>query len=309
MDSFSLQCFLMLADKLNFTRVAYSMNVSQPTLSRIIANLEREVGATLFNRSKQAITLTTAGQQLVFYAESIIQEWETAIRRTQLADKEGGSRLRIGFLPAMCMELLPTVVQRVKNEHAEIELVLEPHSVDKLIAEFNDGNLDLILMMNWKTEWLNNCMVEQFYRDNYCVALHKDHPLANREFIQMEEIVDELCLFYKTLGDFRTHKAAEPGVLALQFEMAYKTPLHSTKTVGDLLGLMTLLECREGIGILPSHLKRFGFSNIKFIPILSNDGDGDFTFRGMTCWRQDNCDPAVDEVRRILREVGSFTEQ
>ena len=309
MDTFSLQCFLMLVDELNFTRAAYAMNVSQPTLSRIIASLEREVGTALFNRNKQAISITEAGQEFAHYAESIIRSCEYACRRAQTVATSGGGLLRVGFLPIMCYELMPVVMRRMQAEYPNVEVVPEPYSHDKLIFEANGGNLDLVLLLDWKTDRLINCVVEPFFYDYYCVALHRNHRLANRASIGLEEIADEPCIFYKTLGDFRTRNAGERAALSSHLERATKTNLKTIKTASDLIGLMTLLECEQGVGILPYHIQRFALENTKFIRIRQESGAEDFTFRGMMCWRRDNQNPALKGICRILRKVGEYSPE
>ena len=306
MDSFSLQCFLMLAEQLNFTKAASAMNVSQPTLSRIIANLENEVGVMLFNRGKHGITLTGAGQELSVYADNIVRSCEYAVRRARAVENGLGGKLSIGFLPAMCMDFLPVVVQRMKAEFPEVELILEPHTQDEMIFEMNEGNLDLVLMMETKMDRLINCERQQFYQDEYCVALHKDHPLAAKDFIEMEDLAGEHCLFYKRWRDFSGKRNLEAGPLAAQFEEASNIALTDTRTVNDLFGLLTLLECKEGVGLLPTHLKRPGFPDIKFVKIRLEEKDKDFFFRGYMCWRRTNANPALDVIRKMLLEAGGF---
>lgn len=307
MDTFSLQCFLMLAEQLNFTRAAYTMNISQPTLSRVIATLERTVGTALFNRDKRSISVTEAGLEFAHYAESIIRSCDYACRRAQAVADGGRGMLRVGFLPIMCYEIVPAVMRRMKEEHPNIEVVLEPYSQDKLIFEVNEGNLDLVLILDWKSDRLINCVVEPFFQDYYCVALHRNHRLANQESIGIEEISDEHCLFYKPLGDFRARSAYNQAALSSLFEMSTNTSIKTMKTASDLIGLMTLTDCGQGIAILPSHIQQFALKNTKFIRIRQDEGMEDFTFRGVMCRRQDIQNPALKDIARILHEVGGYS--
>ena len=63
MDEKDLQIFLTLADTGNLTRTAEKLYLAQPTLSKRLQNMESELGATLFLRSKQGVTLTPAGER------------------------------------------------------------------------------------------------------------------------------------------------------------------------------------------------------------------------------------------------------
>ncbi len=303
MDQFSLKCFLMLAEQLNFTKAASAMNVSQPTLSRIIAALEHEVGTPLFNRSKQAITITAAGREFALYAENIVRSYDYAVRRARIVAENSSVRLRLGFLPPMCTGIMPIVAKRMREEHPEIELVLEPHNQTHLISEINEGNLDLALIMHWRTESLIQCEVEQFFQDDYYVAMDPDHPLAQQDSLRLEDIAGERCLFYKALADFRTYSASDPGPLLLQMDMDRKAHLEETDVVNDIIGLMTLLTCNEGVGILPNHVKRFALPGLKFVR-LEKENDSGIPFRGLMCWRRGNDSPHLEILRQVVRETG-----
>lgn len=305
MDQFSLRCFLMLAEQLNFTKTASVMNVSQPTLSRIIAALEHEVGTPLFNRSKQAITITAAGKEFALYAESIVRSCDYAIRRAKIAAGNGSFRLRLGFLPVMCSGILPIVAKRMQEEHPEVKLVLEPHSQTRLITEINQGNLDLALIMHWRTEALIQCEVEQFFQDDYYVAMNPNHPLSQRESLRVEDIAHERCLFYRAMADFRTYSSSDPGPLFLQMEMDNKDRLEETDVVNDIIGLMTLLECNEGVGILPYHIKRVALPELKFVR-MRKENDAGIPFRGLMCWRRSNDNPSLEILRKVVRETGEI---
>jgi DNA-binding transcriptional LysR family regulator len=106
------------------------------------------------------------------------------------------------------------------------------------------------------------------------------------------------------LGNFRTRNSQELGLLAIQFELMKAARLHNIKEVNDLIGLMTLLESNEGIGILPTHVERLALPNVKFIKLHQDENDENAIFRGVMCWRRSSDSPAMRELRRILREVG-----
>ena len=62
MNFFQLECFITLATLLNFTKAANAMFISQPTFSRHILSLEKELGVKLFHRDKRTVKLTKAGE-------------------------------------------------------------------------------------------------------------------------------------------------------------------------------------------------------------------------------------------------------
>lgn len=305
MDVFSLQCFLMLKDQLNFTRAANAMNVSQPTLSRIIAGLEKDVGVLLFNRCKQGITVTAAGHEFASCAEKIVQGCEQAVRRTRAAAAGHIGTLSVSYLPAMGVLVSPAI-RRMKREHPEIILTVTPQGREDIVSALNDGKLDLGIVMDYRLDQLVNCHKEQFYQDNYYVALHCDHPLAKMETVRLHDLADDTCLLYKAPDAFRARNTADNGAVAKQFEAAAKIPLYNAKCVDDLLGLLTLLDCQEGIAILPIHLRPICPSSIKFISLSLDAPYQGIVFHGMSCWSRSNSNPALDKFLDILRTPAVF---
>lgn len=305
MDNFSLHCFLVLAERRNFTKAAAVLNVSQPTLSRIIASLEDEIGVPLFIRSKRGISLTNSGQELSIYADSIVRSCEYAMRRARAAENQTVGKLSLGFLPAMCMDLLPTIVQKVEEKFPELELILEPHNQAELIHELNEENLDIALLMDSISERMINCEKVPFYQDEFYLAVDISHPLSKRNVVHLDEIANEHCLFYrKSASPFLAQTSPQPGLLAAQYEAVNKTPLTNTSTLDDLIALFTLIRCRQGVGILPTHLQRLGFPNVQFIRIELEKEKKDFTFRGLMCWHQSNKNPLLEPLKSIILEVG-----
>jgi LysR family positive regulator for ilvC len=72
-----LKLCVLLAEHLHFTKTSEVANISAPTLSRTIKQIEEEVGAILFNRNKRTVTLTKQGEAFICYAKTVITQWHT----------------------------------------------------------------------------------------------------------------------------------------------------------------------------------------------------------------------------------------
>ncbi|MCA1674595.1 MAG: LysR family transcriptional regulator, partial [Actinobacteria bacterium] len=98
--------FLAVAQTRHFTRAAELTHVAQPSLSKQIHNLERELGSELFHRARGNVSLTPAGEVLVPFAKRILADVETArMQVNELAELRLG-RLRLGATPSLCTGLL-----------------------------------------------------------------------------------------------------------------------------------------------------------------------------------------------------------
>jgi LysR family transcriptional regulator, cyn operon transcriptional activator len=140
-----LRYFIAVAEFANFRRAASALHVSQPTLSHQIAQLELQIGSTLFDRSRQKVQLTSAGQILLRTAHSILRELGEAKRSiAELAQLEGG-QLRIGVLPSINVSLSPEFVRQFVKRYPKVSLSLTELEEDELSIRLLSGRIDLAL--------------------------------------------------------------------------------------------------------------------------------------------------------------------
>lgn len=124
MELHQLQYFRAVSEEQSFTRAAERLFVTQPNISVQIRKLEREIGATLFDRSRGSVTLSAAGEILYDCAQSIFETLETAKSRIGALETESTPTLRIGYLPSLSGNVLPALVTAVLGVVPETSLVL-----------------------------------------------------------------------------------------------------------------------------------------------------------------------------------------
>lgn len=110
LDLRKLRYFLAVAEELNFARAAERLHIVQPVLSRQIAALERELGVTLFDRSKRGTRLTDAGSTLVDEARAILVSASAVQRRVQRSADEGPV-FTIAFMPGIVVTPAVTALE------------------------------------------------------------------------------------------------------------------------------------------------------------------------------------------------------
>src|SRR5919201_7158914 len=101
MQLHQLRYFLAVAGTRHFTRAAASVHVAQPSLSKQIRTLERELGSPLFSRARGNVTLTPAGETLLPLARRILADVETARREVQDLTGLRRGRVRLGATPSL----------------------------------------------------------------------------------------------------------------------------------------------------------------------------------------------------------------
>ena len=97
MDVEQLRAFLAVAEELHFGRAAARLHVAQPPLSRTIKQLEKHLGATLFDRNTRSVKLTASGQALIDPARAVLEAMRTAENAVVSADGGETGLVRIAF--------------------------------------------------------------------------------------------------------------------------------------------------------------------------------------------------------------------
>lgn len=118
--------FLAVAEELHFGRAAERLGMAQPPLSRQIQQFEQEMGATLFNRGRSAITLTQAGHRLYDRGREMmgtVTDLQLEIRRI---GQGAAGRLRIGFVGSSSYGILPNIIKAFRNANPAVSLSLMP---------------------------------------------------------------------------------------------------------------------------------------------------------------------------------------
>ncbi|MCW2288417.1 LysR family transcriptional regulator [Leucobacter luti] len=131
----------------HFTRAAEQLHLAQPSLSRQIATLERDLGVELFHRVRGNVALTSAGERLLPLARRMLADAETA--RNEMAELAGlqRGRIRLGATPTLCTSLVADVLAEFHERHPGIDIEVMERGSRSLIAALMEGALDLALIV------------------------------------------------------------------------------------------------------------------------------------------------------------------
>ena len=139
--------FAMIAELGHFTRAAERLHLAQPSLSRQVATLERELGVELFHRVRGNVTLTAAGERLLPIARRMLADADTA--RDEMAELAGlrRGRIRLGATPTLCTSLVAEVLAEYRARYPGIDIEILERGSRSLIAALVEGGLDLALIV------------------------------------------------------------------------------------------------------------------------------------------------------------------
>ncbi|MFJ4711328.1 LysR substrate-binding domain-containing protein [Streptomyces sp. NPDC088785] len=185
-----LRYFTAVADELNFTRAAERLYVSQPTLSKQIRALERQLGAELFVRDRRAVRLTAVGEALLPHARALLAAWDGAeedVRRARAAER---SALVVGMSTSPGRGLLPALRSRLLARRPDARPTLHQVGWADPSAGLADGSSDVAFV------WLPLPDGERYRtvvvaEEPRLVALPPGHRLAGRAVVDFAELLDE----------------------------------------------------------------------------------------------------------------------
>ena len=146
MNTKQVQYAIELAKTKNFSQVSDKLNISQPTLSKQIINLENTLGVKLFERSTASVSVTPAGEHFVREAQKLLFREEQLIRSMEEYSNEEKGRLTIGISPFRNLFLMPQIVSAVKQAFPGIQVILHETNSDQLRKEAAEGKYDFAIV-------------------------------------------------------------------------------------------------------------------------------------------------------------------
>jgi len=198
MELHQLRYFVATAETGNFSRAAERANVSQPSLSQQILNLEKEVGHKLFHRLGRKAVLTEAGQVFLDRARRILTEVESAAK--ELGDHAGlERRISIGAVQTVMPYLITPFIARCRQLLPNLQVDAREDFRADLVQSVVDGELDLAVVPLPVKE--HRVSIEPLLTEPLLLVVGNHHRFASRSEMSIADLADES---FVSLGDSST---------------------------------------------------------------------------------------------------------
>lgn len=252
--------FVAVAEELSFTRAAERLHMAQPPLSQQIGLLEKDLGVTLFDRSRRSIRLTPAGVTMLPEARRLLADLdETARMIRRVADGALG-RLSVGFVPSAVNGRLPDVLRTFRSDNPDVELVLRELPPDPLLAAVESGRLDLGLVYRpVAADGLTDVLVA---REPLVLALPDEHPAATSDAVALADVATEPFIMTEQ-HDVPGLHATIAGALA----DAGIAPRIAQRGVWLVHTVLALVAAGIGLALVPSSAATLHRPGVAFRPI------------------------------------------
>lgn len=193
LDPYRLRQFVAVADRLNITRAAEDLHLSQQAVSSAIKNLERDLGVTLLERSGRRIALTKEGDELLSGARLLLDASQSLVRTTRTAGRGRGEHLTIGHTPTVDPDEIFELTAPVRRLFPRAAITTRQIFPDEISATLRSGTIDVALRRGSAMPDATAAAAILAYFP-LSVAVAATHRLANRTRISLHELKEDVLI-------------------------------------------------------------------------------------------------------------------
>jgi DNA-binding transcriptional LysR family regulator len=233
-----LRILLAVADHGGFTAAAERIGSTQPSVSRAISALERELGATLFARHREGIAATEAGSIAIHHARQALASLERLEQEVTAVSGRINGTLRIASLPSATGSLLATPLRAFTDRHPALTVRLFEGTDQEVRDWLTRGAADLGIV----TLPADGYEYTELGGDEMVAVLPAAHPLAGRSTVSLDALTEE-CFILPTGGC---------GPLILDAARRKRATLHIAYEAREPQSLLEMVAAGLGITVMPT---------------------------------------------------------
>lgn len=241
MELHQIRYFLALEKTLNFTRAAEDCNVSQPALSRAIAQLEAELGGELFRRERSLTHLTAFGQAVRPDLQRCFESSQRAKCVAREYMKEGHAPLNILLARTVEMEALSPMFNELARAFPKIEIRMSRNPPHEIGDKLKSGDAEIAISGPLEDEW-NRLETRKLYEQSFGLLMNNDRKATPHGAIEIKALKGERLLS-------RAHCPLCDKILDMLKELGDASA--SKLEVSSIDDLPELVLSRLGVGIWP----------------------------------------------------------
>lgn len=194
MESKSLKAFVVVAEELNFRKAADRLGMSQPPLTRLINQLEYDLGARLFNRTTRMVELTGAGLHLLKKGKDILSELQNLEFEVRSIQKLRTGKLRISMSGSTFHSEVPKLISSFKDQFPKVTIELFDQSLNTIRQNLLTAKVDISFgPHDFKDHNLKKVPVQTH---ELGLAIPMNNILSDRKVIRLKDLEGETIIFH-----------------------------------------------------------------------------------------------------------------
>ena len=253
-----LRYFVAVAEAENVSRAALKLHVSQPALSRQIRDLEDELSVLLLERGPQAVRLTSAGKVFFREAEAVLARTDAAVAAVRAAAGGTHTELHVGYAPSLTAQILPGALRNFQQAFPRARVLLHDLSTEEMLTQLRAKKIQLSLMVRPCPGTLRGLRFVELARYPMCIAVARNHPLAQSLSITRELAAREDFVGY-TREDYPEYHA--------QLREVFGHKLRLVEAHDSATSLIAAVESGRGVAMVPSCMACLAGDRLKLVPL------------------------------------------
>ena len=230
--------FVKTVDTGSFTKAATALNYAQSSVSKMIADLEKEWNVTLLERGRSGVHLTPYGEQILPYIRMLLDDYRKLESHVNELNGIQTGVIRIGTFSSVAINWLPNIVAEFQKDYPGIEYEMLLGDYDEVENWIGEGRVDCgFLSLPTKAAYDTISLK----MDEYMVVLPEHHPFCEKEKIEIESLEKEPFMLLEHGGKTEVTELLEKSGVHPQIRF----------TTWEDYAIMAMVEKGLGIGILP----------------------------------------------------------
>lgn len=187
MNTRHLQIFLTVCDTGNMTRAARQLYMTQPAVSQVISDLEKEYTVRLFERMNHRLYLTAGGLELRSYASHMLNLADQA--KKHLAELGAAGAIKVGASQTVGAYLLPAILHAYRNQMPAVEVYSLVDNTQVIEDQILDDQIDLgIVEGTIRSKYIKT---EVLCTDDLTIICGPDHPYSRKETLEITDLAEQ----------------------------------------------------------------------------------------------------------------------
>ena len=187
MFDFRLKVFHTVAKRLNFTKAADELCITQPAVSKHIREIENHFQLKLFDRNGTKIKLTEAGEIMLQYTNQIFTLYGNLEFELNSLNERHNGKLRIGASTTIAQYVLPPLLADFHKRFSDIEVTLTINNTEQIEQALQNKDIDFGIIEGQSKN--SSFKYTEFIKDEIVLVANSNHPLAKKDTIELDELL------------------------------------------------------------------------------------------------------------------------
>jgi LysR family transcriptional regulator, carnitine catabolism transcriptional activator len=181
-----LHAFVSAAKHRSFTRGARSLNISQPTFTVQIRQLETELGVRLLDRNTRSVQLTRVGRDLAPVVERLLRELTSVLDSTREASLSKSGSVKVAVLPSLAATVLPPIFSCLRKDHPGVTVHLREAPARRIVGLVKSEEVDFGI--GWAKDRDSEIQFTPLFRDRLCAIFSAGGKLERKRTVLLREL-------------------------------------------------------------------------------------------------------------------------